>query len=134
MDERNVYLEDTYAYPSSLQWSPPAEINFDQRLLNFLWLDVTDERDSTALKYRKDFNHDPGDLLFIKDVEQFYSPLPDTALHAFCKRTIYFESICSGQFLGIYCFVVENLAEIFSKKCQIVTSQPHVLHLLPMGC
>lgn len=54
--------------------------HFDWQLLNFLWLDVIDERDRTALQYQRDLNHDGGDLVFIEDVKQFYSPLPEIAL------------------------------------------------------
>ncbi len=62
-DEKNVCWEKsvwkmwtnlTYAYHSSCQWSPPAEIrgiqiNYVWQLLNFFWLDVIDESDRTAL-------------------------------------------------------------------------------------
>lgn len=52
----------TCAYHSSCQRSLPAEIrgiqiNFDWQLLNFLWLDVIDERDRTALQYQRDLSH-----------------------------------------------------------------------------
>lgn len=60
----------TCAYHSSCQWLPPAEIrgiqiNFDWQLLNFLWLDVIDERDRTALQYQRDLRHDEGGTWYL---------------------------------------------------------------------